>query len=75
MPIACRTDDRSVAGFVEAAKTLGIPLKIVCDTYADGRAAYEAKLMLVRPDRYVAWTADSVADEAIAIMSKAVGRA
>jgi hypothetical protein len=68
-------EDRTVAAFETAARALGVPLKIVRDTYDGGRTAYEAKLILVRPDRYVAWTADGAPADAAAILRKAVGRA
>jgi hypothetical protein len=73
--LAFDADDRTVAAFAEAAKELGVPLKTVRDTYGEGRKAYEAKLILVRPDRYVAWTSDGGPNDAKGIMSKAVGRA
>ncbi len=72
--LAFDAEDRTAAAFAEAAKALGVPLKIVRDSYADGRAAYEAKLILVRPDRYVAWAADASPDDAKAILGKAAGR-
>jgi hypothetical protein len=50
-----------------------VPLKIVRDAYADGRKAYEAKLILVRPDRYIAWASREPADAA-PILAKAAGR-
>ncbi len=70
-------DDKgeAAAAFEKAAQRLGVPLKIVCDSFADGRTAYEAKLILVRPDRYVAWTAASAPAEAAAVIGKAAGRA
>jgi len=68
-------EDQTVAAFERAARSLGVPLKIVCDTYQDGRTAYEAKLMLIRPDRYIAWTGDAAPADAAGIIAKAVGRA
>ncbi|MFZ0608239.1 MAG: monooxygenase, partial [Xanthobacteraceae bacterium] len=68
-------DDSTVAAFAGAANGLGVPLKTVRDTYEDGRKAYEAKLILVRPDRYVAWASDAAPNDAKEIVSKAVGRA
>ena len=47
-----------------------MPLKIVCDSYADDRTKYEARLILVRPDRYVAWTADTAPADAGAVIGK-----
>ncbi len=68
-------EDQTVAAFEKAARLLGVPLKIVCDAYRDGRTAYEAKLMLIRPDRYIAWTSDSAPADAASVIAKAVGRA
>jgi hypothetical protein len=47
----------------------------VRDTNADGRTAYEAKLILVRPDRYVAWLGDGAPPDTTAVMRKVAGRA
>ena len=68
-------DDATVADFERAAKARGVPLKVVRDSYRDGRTAYEAKLMLVRPDRYVAWLSDTAPARADAVIAKAVGGA
>ena len=73
--LAFDADYRTAAAFEQAAKALKVPLKVVRDTYADGRTAYEAKLMLVRPDRYVAWIGNSTPADAAEVMRKAIGRA
>jgi 4-hydroxyisophthalate hydroxylase len=71
--IAFDGDDTTVADFERAAEARGVPLKTIRDSYRDGRAAYEAKLMLVRPDRYVAWLSDAAPACADAVIARAVG--
>ncbi|MGB6536341.1 MAG: FAD-dependent monooxygenase [Xanthobacteraceae bacterium] len=71
--LAFDTEDRTVMAFVAAAKTLRVPLKVVRDTYRDGREAYAARLILVRPDRYVAWTADVPPNDVGAIIGRVAG--
>ena len=66
--------DDAVAAFAGAAQTLKVPLTIVRDTYEDKRTAYEANLMLVRSDRYVAWLGDAAPADAAAVMRKVIGR-
>jgi 2-polyprenyl-6-methoxyphenol hydroxylase-like FAD-dependent oxidoreductase len=72
--LAFDAEDRTVLAFTDAAKALKVPLKIVRDSYRDGRKAYEASLILVRPDRYVAWSAIGAPANAAAIVGKAAGR-
>src|SRR4029077_1094101 len=55
--LAFDAEDRTALAFTAAAKGLNVALKVVRDTYCDGRKAYEASLILVRPDRYIAWSA------------------
>jgi 4-hydroxyisophthalate hydroxylase len=71
--LAFDAEDRTVLAFTEAAKALNVPLNVVRDSYRDGRKAYEASLILVRPDRYIAWSAVSAPADAGAILGKAVG--
>jgi 4-hydroxyisophthalate hydroxylase len=51
-----------------------LPVKIVRDSYKDGRRAYEATFILVRPDRYIAWAGNEPPGDAAAILAKAAGR-
>ncbi len=68
------TDDSAPASFAAAAERLRIPLKIVRDSREGARARYEAALVLVRPDQFVAWTSDSSdGDGAADILREAVG--
>jgi hypothetical protein len=73
--LAFGVDDAEVAPFRSAAQARHIPLKIISDSQADGREDYAARLVLVRPDQYVAWTADSAPGDADAIMRKVAGQA
>ncbi len=72
--LAFDADDDAVKAFSDAAATLGIPLKLVQDTSAEGREAYEARLVLVRPDQFVAWAGQETPADAGAILSRAIGR-
>jgi hypothetical protein len=60
--------------FERAAERLRIPLRIIEDTRAGGRERYGAALILVRPDQFVAWAADTYAGDADMILARAVGR-
>ena len=73
--LAFDTTDVMEMAFAIAAKTLQMPLKIVRDSYDQGRRAYEAKFILVRPDRYVAWTASDLPNDPTAILAKAIAAA
>jgi 2-polyprenyl-6-methoxyphenol hydroxylase-like FAD-dependent oxidoreductase len=62
-----------VARLQHAAVTRNIPLKVVGDPVASNRAFYNATLILVRPDQFVAWTSDGRVDDADKIMRRATG--
>jgi len=66
------SEGATAAAFAQAAEALRVPLKIVRDSYEDGRKRYEAKFILVRPDRYVAWTGNDPPADTAAILGRAV---
>lgn len=70
--LALDADEAAVRTLEEAARQRAIPLHVVRDSNKDGREAYEAKLVLVRPDQFVAWCANDVSD-AGAILARATG--
>jgi len=67
-------EDATAAAFAQGAKALQLPLKIVRDSNDQGRRAYEAKLILVRPDRYIAWAGDAPPADAASLLAKSLAR-
>jgi 4-hydroxyisophthalate hydroxylase len=72
--LAFDADEGEVAAFEEAARALRIPLDIVRDTRAGGREAYGARMILVRPDQYVAWVDSASEGRASTVLARAAGR-
>ncbi len=72
--LAFDAPEEAVTAFAEAARHLGIPLKTVGDTCSGGREAYQARLILVRPDQYVVWVGDAAPKDAGDIMRRVAGR-
>lgn len=64
-----------IEAFSDAAQQLGIPLSILSDNGEEARHAYEAALVLVRPDQFVAWSGDKANPDAAEILKRAVGAA
>jgi 4-hydroxyisophthalate hydroxylase len=71
--LAFDADEAAASRFETAARTLGIPLKVIRDRLADGREAYGARFILVRPDQFVAWIGDAAPANATAILQHATG--
>lgn len=72
--LAFDADESSVEALAQAARAHHVPMKIVRDTYRDGRQAYEARLILVRPDQYVVFAGDRLPADADTLIRTVVGR-
>jgi 2-polyprenyl-6-methoxyphenol hydroxylase-like FAD-dependent oxidoreductase len=64
----------AVTAFERAAAGIGMPLTVVADTLADGRAEYGSRLVLVRPDQHVAWAGDVPPDDLDGLIRMVAGR-
>jgi len=73
--IALTGDRRPVAAFRTAAAALGIPLRVIVDTFAAERAAYGSRLILVRPDQHAAWTGNDLPADPATVLRRVVGGA
>jgi 4-hydroxyisophthalate hydroxylase len=68
------TEDRApVAAFRAAAENLQMPLRVLTDTFGGERTAYKHRLILIRPDQYVAWTGDDPPADAARLLRRVVG--
>jgi 2-polyprenyl-6-methoxyphenol hydroxylase-like FAD-dependent oxidoreductase len=72
--LAFGAEEATAAAFANAAQRLHLPLKVVRDSYDQGRRDYKAKLILVRPDRYVAWCSSAPLENAHSILARSIAR-
>jgi 2-polyprenyl-6-methoxyphenol hydroxylase-like FAD-dependent oxidoreductase len=73
--LALSADDAAVRAFEDAARASRMPLTVIRDDDQDDRRAYEAKLVLVRPDQYVVWAGHDAPADAGEIVRVATGTA
>lgn len=71
--LALDVDDSSLKRFEAVAKQEGIPLKIISDTCQDSREQYQARLLLIRPDQFVAWASSDSNTDAAEVLERVVG--
>ncbi len=71
--LAFDAEDSTVKAFEETAGALNVPLKVVRDTFEGDRREFESRLILVRPDQYVAWTGDTPPDGITGLIRKVAG--
>ena len=68
------TEDRQPGrAFQAAAQELGLPMRVVTDTFEEPRTACKHRLILVRPDQYVAWTGDDAPASALGVLRRVAG--
>jgi hypothetical protein len=65
--------EAQIAEFEAAASLYALPLTVVRAPADDGRSHYRARLILVRPDQFVAWAAEELDIPAGRIVARAVG--
>jgi 2-polyprenyl-6-methoxyphenol hydroxylase-like FAD-dependent oxidoreductase len=72
--LALGAEEASVDALESAAQERGVPIKVVRDSFSDGREAYAARLVLVRPDQYVVWAGDAAPTDATGVMTRVSGQ-
>jgi 2-polyprenyl-6-methoxyphenol hydroxylase-like FAD-dependent oxidoreductase len=71
--LAFGADDDAGQAFESAAVSHGIPLKVVSDSLEGDREEYGSRLILVRPDQYVAWCGNELPADVRHVLAKAAG--
>lgn len=61
------------ASFRAAADAISMPLDVVTDNLAGGRAAYGCRYILVRPDQHVAWAGDQPPADPAGLLRRVAG--
>jgi 4-hydroxyisophthalate hydroxylase len=64
----------AVDAIQHAASCLRLPLRVVCDSFEAERTAYQARLVLVRPDQYVVWASDAAPANALELVKRVSGQ-
>jgi len=71
--LALGEEQQTAAAFEAAARGLGVPLRVLTDTFDGPRAAYKRRYILVRPDQFIAWTGDEPPADASSILRRVIG--
>lgn len=71
--IALGAESERVQSFASAAKRLGVPLTLIEDSFAGDRVKLGRRMILVRPDQFVAWTDAGQPVDATKILRRVVG--
>jgi 4-hydroxyisophthalate hydroxylase len=73
--IALTQDPAPAAAFRDAARAMSMPLHVIADTMDGGRAAYERRYILVRPDQHVAWAGNQPPADPAELLRRVAARA
>jgi 4-hydroxyisophthalate hydroxylase len=71
--LAFDVSDTDIDAFILAASDARVPLAIVRDSFDGGREAYGHRLVLVRPDQYVAWVGQTAPLDVDALLQMVTG--
>ncbi len=71
--LAFGVEDGAVRAFEDAARSLRVPLKVLRDGYDSERTAYEARLVLVRPDQHTVWAGNDPPSDPLAVLKRVTG--
>jgi 4-hydroxyisophthalate hydroxylase len=71
--VALTGEQQPAAAFRDAAEELRMPLRVITDSFDGPRAAWTRRLILVRPDQYVAWAANGPPADARTVLRRAAG--
>ena len=71
--LAFDAEDQSVHSLEAAAQQRKVPLKVIRDRYDGGREQYQSRLVLVRPDQYVVWAADTAPTNSRDLITRVAG--
>lgn len=71
--LAFGAPEPDVAAIEAPATEAAVPMNIVRDSFADQRTAYEMRMILVRPDQFVAWCGDRAPADPSALIHKITG--
>ena len=71
--MAFDVDESVILEFEATAKASRIPLSIIRDSFADRRKAYGHRLILIRPDQFVAWAGNDIPADIVDSLTKVIG--
>lgn len=72
--LALGAEDSDTGALEKAAAAMSVPMTTIRDTYDGGREAYEQRLILVRPDQFIAWAGDTAPDRPDEVIGRVTGR-